>query len=760
MRNFAKMEDGDLPSASRRSFLAGSGALIVGFAFARPVEAMVSQQDLGKSGALDSAATGFEGFVPDGFIRISTDGRIVLVVPSSEMGQGIATTEAMLLAEELEVDLDQVEVALAPADPSAYDQSILHNQITGASTSVRAFFDPLRKAGAAARLMLVSAAAQKWQVPPSECTVSRAIVSHPKSGRSIRYADLALDARNQPVPSDVSLKKPADFKLIGKGLKRVDTPEKVVGAAKFGIDAIVPGMRYAAITMCPTMGGSVRSVDASATKMSPGVVDVLQIEDAVAVVGQTYWAAKKGLELLEVEWDEGPHASLSSDDLWNGLKTATGTPIVAKVIGDPDEALTHGVRIEATYELPYLAHAALEPINTTIHVRPDGCDVWVSTQVPRDARVVVSEIVGLPIEKIIIHTHLIGGGFGRRLAVDTIQQAARFGKLANYPIKIIWTREQDIMHDRFRPAYYDQVVATLNPKTGLPSAFHHRTTCSTVLPYFLRMPWPEGKVDSDAFSGTVNMPYDIPAAKWDWVRHDSPVALNWWRGVGEGHNVFVVEGFVDELALAGGQDPVTYRRALVANNPRAKAVLDKVAEMSRWGTPLKARQGRGVSLHQCFGTFAALVVEVEVDEYGEVSLRHAFAAVDCGIAVNPDSVIAQMQGGVIFGLSAALFNGVTFKDGRAQQSNFHDYRQIRMNEVPPFDVFVMSSTESPGGMGEVGTASAAPALINAIFAATGVRLRSTPIDHSALASKANRDRPPETLALGIRSDVNAGSVAQ
>jgi len=745
---FAVLDEKSLPTVSRRNFLAG-GALVLGFAMASPARAVVPAADLGRNGALDAAATGFEGFVPDGFIRISPDGRIVLVVPSAEMGQGIATTEAMMLAEELEVGLDQVEVALAPADPTAYNQTILKGQITGGSTSVRAFYTPLRTAGAAARVMLINAAAEQWQVPASECIAARAVVSHAKSGRTATYASLALAARTQKVPNDVPLKQPEDFKVIGKPLKRVDTPEKVVGAAKFGIDFIVEGMRYAAITICPTIGGSVKSVDESQALASPGVVDVLRIEDAVAVVGENYWAAKKGLDALVVEWDEGPNASMSSDDLWNGLRTATTPPVVGKVVGNPDDVLASGIRIEATYELPYLAHAAMEPINTTIHCRPDACDIWVSTQVPEIARMVAAEIIGLPLEKVTVHPHLIGGGFGRRLAVDTIQQAARFGKLANYPVKIIWTREQDIMHDRYRPAYYDKVVATLDKETRLPAAFHHRTTCSTVRTYYDRKPWPDGKLDPDSLVGSMDMPYPIPSAKWEWVRQDSPVDLNWWRGVGEGHNVFVVESFIDELALAAEQDPIDYRRAMLKGNARAMAVLAKVAEASEWGKSLPPRCGRGISLHHSFGTFAALVVEVEVDRYGEVFLKKATIAVDCGVPINPDGIVAQLQGGTIFGLSAALYNGVTFENGRVQQSNFHDYRQIRMNEVPPFEVFVMPSVESPGGLGEVGTVSAPAALANAIFAATGVRLRSLPINRALLAEKGNENRVPDTIAMSV-----------
>ncbi len=756
MRLFGLLEDKEIQSIGRRKFLAGS-ALVVGFAFAGSARALVPEPDLGQAGALDAAATGFQGFVPDGFIRVGTGGEIILVVPSSEMGQGIATTEAMLLAEELEVGLDQVEVALAPADPTAYNQAILKGQITGGSTSVRAFYIPLRQAGAAARMMLVNAAADGWKVAASECVASRAVVTHLPTGQTASYASLALAARSQPVPSNVALKKPDEFKLIGRPLKRVDTPEKVVGAAKFGIDVMVEGMRYAAITICPVMGGRVRSVDGSLSRTSPGVVDILEIDDAVAVVGETYWAAKKGLDQLIVEWDEGPNSKLSSDDLWKGLRDSKSTPVLGKVIGDPDRELSSGVRIQSTYELPYLAHAALEPINTTIHVQPDRCDIWVSTQVPEIARIVASEIIGLPIEKVTVHPHLIGGGFGRRLAVDTIQQAARFGKLANYPVKIIWTREQDIMHDRYRPAYHDTVAATLDARTRLPAAFYHRTTGSTVRQYYDRKPWPDGKLDPDTIAGSVDMPYAIPNAKWEWIREDSPVALNWWRGVGEGHNVFVVESFIDELALAAGKDPVDYRLSMLREAPRAAAVLKQVADASGWGSDLPPRRGRGVSLHHSFGTYAALVMDVEVDKFGGVKLISGTIAVDCGVAINPDSIVAQMTGGALFGLSAALYNGVTFKDGRVEQSNFNDYRQIRMNEVPPFKVFIMPSTENPGGLGEVGTVSAPAALTNAIFAATGVRLRSLPIDRKLLTEKGHGD--DVAGADGIDVALN-GSAAQ
>jgi isoquinoline 1-oxidoreductase beta subunit len=738
MQSYGAIGEDELPDKARRRFLT-AGALLIGFAFARPLRAFEREPNLAALGALDAAATGFDGFVPDGFIRIGVDGRIVLVVPSVEMGQGIATGEAMMISEELEVGLDQVDVVLAPADLHAYTQSLLKAQATGGSTSVRAFFTPLRQAGAAARTMLIGAAAEGWRVPPAECVVARGVITHQRTGRTLTYGAVAGAARHQPMPGEVSLKPVSQFKLIGKMAKRVDTAAKVNGTARFGIDTMVQGMRVAAIAMCPTIGGRLRSLDERATRALPGVIDILRIDDAVAVVGETYWTAKRGLDLLKIEWDEGPHATLTSAKLAESLRSAQGTPINGGLTGDPDRVIQEAgkQRIEATYDLPYLAHAALEPINTTIHVRPDGCDIWVGTQVPEIARMVAAEIIGLPPDKIIVRNHLIGGGFGRRLAVDTIQQAARFGMQVGYPLKIIWTREQDIQHDRFRPAYHDSIAAALG-KDGLPTAMTHRTRCSTVRSYYDRKPWPQDRLDPDAVAGAADLPYAIPALRSEWVRQDSPVALNWWRGVGETHNVFVVESFLDELAHAAGQDPVAYRRALLAKNLRSLAVLNKAAQASGWGKPLPPRRARGISLHDSFGTHAALVLEVEVDIQGEIFLRHATAAVDCGIAVNPDSVIAQVEGGVLFGLSAALYNGITFEKGRVQQSNFHDYRQIRMNEVPPFDVFVMPSEEKPGGLGEVGTVSAAPALANAIFVATGVRLRALPIDRRALGARSKQ----------------------
>lgn len=735
---------------NRRAFLAGAG-LILGFSLIKAASAGEAD-DLKAIGAYDAAGTGFKGFIPDGFIRIGVDGTIVLVVPSVEMGQGIATAEAMMIAEELEVQLEQVRLEMSPPDPTAYNQALLKGEVTGGSTSTRAFFTPLRKAGAAAREMLLAAAAGEWQVNPSDCRAERGVVYHDASGRNANYAELALAAARQSVPTDVKLKPVEEFKLIGRSLKRVDTPSKVNGNTKYGIDTSVEGMRYAALAMAPTIGGKVRSVTEGTVRQMEGVVDVLRIDDAVAVVATSYWIARKALDQIDIDWDAGPNAALSTEDILSDLRSATGTPLVGSAKGDADAVIASApVRVDASYELPYLAHASLEPINTTIHVRADSCDIWVGTQVPEIARTVVAEIIGMPPEKIMLYNHMVGGGFGRRLAVDTIQQAARFAKQVDYPLKIMWTREQDIEHDRFRPIYFDQISAGLG-KDGKPVALIHRTTCSTVRPFYDRKEWPNDKLDPDAVAGAADLPYGIPNTRSEWLRHDGPVPLNWWRGVGETHNIFVVESFIDELAHHAGVDPIAYRRSLLKDDPRTLHVLDRVEKLSNWGAPLPPGSGRGVSIHDSFGSHAAVVVEIKLNDIGMVSLQKVSAAVDCGVAVNPDGVVAQMQGGILFGLSAALFNGITIRNGQVQQHNFNDYRQLRLDETPEIVVEVIKSSEPPGGLGEVGTVSAAPALCNAIFDATGQRLRSLPVNGARLDKRqADQGKSFSLLNGGARS---------
>jgi len=698
---------------------------------------MVAFASSARAIAATSEATGPSAI--GGFVRISQEGGISLVMPSVEMGQGIYTAEAALLAEELDVRLDQIVAIAAPPDASLYAQPLFKAQMTGGSTSIRGFWTPLRQAGAAARSMLVAAAAQAWGVHPDECSTKDGTILHSSTGRVLKYEEVAESAATQPMPEDLKLKSAGEFKIIGKSQRRIDTPAKVNGSAVYGIDVAVDGMKTAAVVMSPVDGGKIRSVDETDARKIPGVIDVLRIDDAVAVVGEHYWAARAGLEALNVDWDLGPNAKLTTASIRAEVAKAAkvGTPLNALERGDVETGFMSATKVlAAEYELPFLAHATMEPINTTVHVRPDGCDIWVGTQTPMVARKHAARITGLPVDKVTLHNHLIGGGFGRRLQADTIEQAVRFAKQVSYPLKIIWTREQDIRHDRFRPCYLDRLSASLDEQ-GRPSAWVHRTTSGTVRRYFDEGGWPEGKLDKDAVEGAWDSPYAFPAIRVDWIRHDPLVKLNWWRGVGPTHNVFVVESFLDELAHAARRDPIAYRRELLDGNPRAMAVLNKVADVAGWTRPTAPRFGRGVSLHQNFGTYAAVVVEVAVAPSGEISLEKIVAAVDCGIQINPDTIRAQIEGGVLFGLSAALFNGITFSEGRVEQGNFNDYRQLRINETPPIEIHLVESNESPGGLGEVGTVSAAPALGNAIFAATGVRIRRLQIDRSLLSKREN-----------------------
>jgi isoquinoline 1-oxidoreductase subunit beta len=714
-------------AASRRTFLKGglAGGLLL--AFHLPVRAANEPEQ-----APDDT-TG--KFAPNAFIRIDPAGTTTLVMPQVEMGQGVYTSIAMILAEELDVGLEQVTLEHAPPNDALYGNPVFVIQVTGNSNSIRAFWTPLRTAGAAARAMLIQAAAQQWKVDPASCTTSKGQVLHADSGRALDYAALAQAASALTPPEHPPLKDPKDFVLIGKPLKRLDTPGKVNGQVVYGIDALLPGMKFATIAACPVFGGTVGHVDDTAARAVPGVQKIVVLEDMVAVVGDHMWAAKKGLDALDITWNEGANAAISSKEIWDDLRSASAKDgVVAKSEGDIAQGLTQGELHEAAYELPFLAHATLEPMNCTVQLTADACEIWIGTQVISRVQGTVAQLTGLPPEKVTVHNHLIGGGFGRRLEPDMALKAVRVAQhLDGEPLKVVWTREEDTRHDVYRPVYRDTISATL--ADGRIAAWKYKITGSSVIARWLPPAFQNG-IDIDAVDSAVDMPYDIAHKRIEYVRAEPPaVPTGFWRGVGPNNNVFATECFMDELAKAAGKDPVAFRLAMLDKTPRLQAVLKTVAEKSGWGQPLPARTGRGVAAQVAFASFIATVVEVEVDAQGEVALRRVTCVVDTGIAVNPDTVMAQLQGGLIFGLTAALYGEITIDRGRVVQSNFNDYRMLRINETPPIDVHVVQSSEAPGGIGETGTTAAPPALRNAIYAATGIALRRLPIDRDLLAGR-------------------------
>jgi len=708
---------------SRRRFLrvgaAASGGLILSLSL-RSANAAAGETDA-------------EGFVPNAFVRIGTDGQVTLTMPYVEMGQGTYTSIPMLIAEELEVDLAQIRLEHAPPNERLYGNPLFGGiQATGNSNAIRASWEPLRQAGATARTMLVAAAARRWNVEPASCRAQSGEVLHEATGRRATYRELAADAARMPVPNRVALKRPQDFRLIGTSAKRLDTPAKVNGTALYGIDARPPGVKIATLAQSPVFGGRVKRMDDTAARAVKGVRQIVRLDDAVAVVADHMGAAKKGLAALVIEWDDGPHAKLATKDIVDELERATLNPgVVAQNIGDVDGAMARAVsKVEASYQLPFLAHATMEPMNCTAHVRHDGCEIWVGTQTLARAQASAAKTAGLPLDKVVVHNHLIGGGFGRRLDVDGVVRTVQIAQHVDGPVKVVWTREEDIQHDLYRPCWFDRITAGLSG-TGTPVAWRHRFAGSSVIarwapPFF-------NGLDSDTTEGAINLVYALPSLHVEYVRVEPPgVPTAFWRSVGPSHNVFVVESFMDELAAVAKQDPVDYRLSLLDKAPRAKAALALAAEKAGWGQPLPERVGRGVSLQYVFATYMALIAEVEVSKDGTVRVRRVVCAVDCGTVVNPDTVQAQIQSAIIFGITAAIHGQITLKDGRVEQSNFHDYQMLRVNEAPAIEVHIVQSSEAPGGMGECGTSAIAPAVTNAIFAATGKRLRMLPIQAAEL----------------------------
>ena len=714
----------DVDGVSRRALL--TGALAGGFvlAFRLPVRAANEPA----SAPNDTAGK----FAPNAFIRIDSAGKTTLVMPQVEMGQGIYTAVAMILAEELDADFSAVVLEHAPANEKLYANPLFGIQATGGSTSVRAFWKPLRAAGATARAMLIRAAAQQWQVEPATCTASNGEVIHAESGRRLAYGALVEAANALTPPKDAAVKDPKDFVLIGKPLKRFDTPDKVNGKTIYGIDAMLPGMKFATLAASPVFGGKVGKVDDARARKIPGVRQIVVLDDMVAVVGDHMWAAKKGLDALDVTWNEGANARINSKDILEDLRAASEKDgVIAKSDGDIAKGLAAGDKFEAAFELPFLAHAPMEPLNCTVHLKPDSCEIWTGTQIMARVQSEAAKAAGLPPEKVVVNQHLIGGGFGRRLEPDMVVAAVRIAKEVDGPVKVVWTREEDIQHDVYRPVYRDTIAATLSG--GKIVGWKYRVTGAAIIARWLPPAFQKG-VDIDAVDGAVDIPYDIPNLHIEYNRAEPPaVPTGFWRGVGPNNNIFAVECFMDELARKAGKDPVTFRRDMLGKNPRQLAALNLAVEKSGWGQPLPARVGRGVCAQPSFGSFVATVVEAEIDEQGEVHLRRITSAVDTGIAVNPDTIRAQLEGGLIFGLTAALYGEITIDKGRVQQSNFHDYRMLRIDQTPKIEVHVIKSGEAPGGIGETGVTAGPPALRNAIYAATGVALRRLPIERSLLA---------------------------
>lgn len=714
---------------SRRGLLKG-GALLGGLVVGTYLPPMVSRSFA--AGAIKGANLGDNAEKGYGaFVRVDQTGAVTVISPKIEMGQGVQTGIAMMVAEELEVPLSQVTIAEAPPNAALYTDPLLTFQATGGSTSTRYTWEPLRKAGAGARIVLVQAAAIRWNVAPSQCRAENGRVIGPNN-QSADYGELVDAAAALPLPTDIPLKPVAEFKLLGKPAQRLDTPHKVNGSAKFTIDLQVPDMLIASTLTCPVSGGKLRTVgNEDAARKVPGVRDIVRLDNAVAVTASNFWACQQALKALNIEWDMGPHAGLDSAQLDKSLfEASAGDGVFAHQAGDIANALKNASsRFEAIYEQPFLSHSPLEPMTCVAHVRADECELWVGCQAPGLAQMGAAKVCGLPAEKVVIHNQLIGGGFGRRLESDFIFQAVDIARQLSYPIKLIWSREEDMTHDRYRPHYIDRLTAALD-KDLRPVGWEHRIAGASVVAAYLGGLPPDG-VDFDAVEVAKDPIYTLPHLQVRYIRHDPQVIpVSWWRGVGPLRSTYALECFIDELAHNAKVDPVKYRLGLMQSQPRAQAVLTRAAQLTDWDTPLPAGSGRGVAVTAVFGSFVATVVELEKQGDKGLRIKRLVTVIDCGFANNPTSVASQMEGGTLFGLSAAMFNEILIENGQVQQTNFHEYRQIRMSDAPPVEVHIVDSVETPGGVGETGAVPAAAALVNALFAATGVRERRLPLSRS------------------------------
>lgn len=705
---------------SRRDFfktgaLAGGG-LILG----------VYLPELARGAEADPASM----FAPNAWIRIGRDDSVTVIVNHTELGQGPYTSFPMMVAEELEADWSKIRVEPAPVDP-VYNHTLFGIQMTGGSSSTYTEYERLRKAGAAARQMLLAAAAETWSVEAAACRAENGSVLHADSQRKLSYGQLVEKASRLKPPQNPPLKDRKDFKFIGKPMKRLDTPDKTNGKAMFGLDVTVPGMLVAVVARAPVFGAKLKSFNADQAKMVPGVRHILQIERGVAVIADGFWPAKRGREALALTWDEGPLAGLNSIGQSAEYAALAKKPgVVAKKEGDAPQALGGAAKkLEAVYDLPYLAHATMEPMNCVADVRADRCEIWVGTQFQTVDRDAAAKDAGLPPGQVKLHTTLCGGGFGRRAVPDShfVREAVQISKAIQKPVKVVWTREDDMQGGWYRPRAYHSVRAALDAQ-GKPLAWQHRIVCQSIVAGtpFAEKIMKEG-VDDTAVEGAKDIPYDIPNLFVDWQEAPRGVPVLWWRSVGHSHTAFVVETFMDELAHAAGKDPFEFRRGLLGKHPRHRRVLETVADKAGWGKPLPEGRGRGIAVHESFESFVAHVAEVSVSKNGTPRVHRLVAAIDCGPVVNPATIHAQLEGGAVFGLTAALHDEITFANGRVQQRNFHDYPMLRIPEMPMVETHIVPSEEKMGGVGEPGVPSVAPAVANAIFAATGKRVRHLPI---------------------------------
>jgi isoquinoline 1-oxidoreductase beta subunit len=708
-------------SIGRRTFLKSSGAVSAGLflGFYLPPTKQVS------------AATAQPHPKPNAFIRIMPDNTVTIILHKSEMGQGVYTALPMTIVEELEADWEKIRIESAPAHPDYYHTVWKHYQGTGTSSSVSSTWEQLRLAGATVREMLIAAAATTWSVSPKSCVAENSYVLHPDTQRRLSFGELAARAAQMPVPENVTLKKPSEFKLIGKSIKRLDTADKVKAKAVFGIDAKVPDMLIAVIARPPVFGSRLKHFDAKAAKAVVGVKDVVAIDMGVAVVADSFWSAKKGRDALKIEWEEGSNAELSCEDLQQKYaELAKHQGLIAKKLGEAPEALAASAKkLEAVYETPYLAHAPMEPLNCIADVRSHSCDIWTGTQMQTTDQQAACAITGLSPEQVRIHTLLLGGSFGRRANphADFVKEAVQVSKAIAKPVKVIWTREDDIRGGYYRPMHYSKIAAGLD-RQGNVTAWCHRLIGESIGKgtQFEGM-LTHDRIDRLSVEGAADSPYAFPNQLIDHHGVDNGIPVLWWRGVGHSFTAFVIESFLDELAAEAKRDPVEFRLSMLEERSRHGITLKLAAQKAGWGRKLPANIYQGVALHKSFGSIVAQVAEVAVSDEGQVRVERVVCAIDCGMVVNPDIVRAQMESGIVYGLSSALSEKITFKNGRVEQSNFHDYPVLRLNEMPKIEVYLVQNSEKPSGVGEVATPAIAPAVGNAIFAATGKRVRRLPI---------------------------------